>query len=110
MDIGGALFGSVGRVFMSSSELKNDFGLDQASASHLTDTVQYDYGLGLRFAVARAILARVDVGFSEEETGLVYLSFGHTFLAAFDPVQRLVAHACLVDPPPEAPARPSAPG
>ena len=64
---------------MSSSELKNDFGLDRASASHLTDTVQYDYGLGLRFAVARAILARVDVGFSEEETGLVYLSFGHTF-------------------------------
>ena len=79
VDIGGALFGSVGRVFMSSSELKNDFGLDQASASHLTDTVQYDYGMGLRFAVARAILARVDVGFSEEETGLVYLSFGHTF-------------------------------
>ena len=34
---------------------------------------------GLRFLVSRAIIARVDVGFSEEETALVYLKFGHTF-------------------------------
>ena len=79
VDVGGLLFSSVGRVFMSVNELKQGFGLDQAAATHLTQTPQYDYGLGLRFAVAKAILARVDVGFSEENTGLVYLSFGHTF-------------------------------
>ena len=26
-----------------------------------------------------ALVARIDVGFSPEETGLVYLTFGHTF-------------------------------
>ena len=37
------------------------------------------HGGGLRFILARALVARVDVGFSEEEIGLVYLKFGHTF-------------------------------
>ncbi len=77
--VGGAVFGSVGRVFMTARELQQDFGLPPASAAHLVDTVQYDYGMGVRFAVADAILARVDVGFSEENTALVYLSFGHAF-------------------------------
>lgn len=77
--VGGVVFSSVGRVFMSPTELEKGYGLDHAAATHLTQTPQYDYGLGLRFAVAKAILARVDVGFSEENTGLVYLAFGHTF-------------------------------
>jgi hypothetical protein len=75
--VGGALFGSVGRVFLSPSELAH-FGVPQTAAS-LSDDVQYDYGFGLRFAVAEAIVARVDIGFSEENTGLVYLAFGHAF-------------------------------
>jgi outer membrane protein assembly factor BamA len=79
VDIGGALFGSGGRVFMSPNALQNDFGLGRVAASHLVDTFQYDYGLGLRIAIAQALIARIDVGFSEEETGLVYLAFGHTF-------------------------------
>jgi hypothetical protein len=29
--------------------------------------------------LAQAIVARVDVGFSDEEQGLVYLSFGQAF-------------------------------
>ncbi len=29
--------------------------------------------------LGQAILARIDVGFSEEEKGLAYLVFGHTF-------------------------------
>jgi len=79
VDIGGAVFGDAGRVFMSASQLENAFGLDAASASHLVDRLQYDYGVGVRFVVARAIVARVEVGFSDEEKGLVYLAFGHTF-------------------------------
>jgi outer membrane protein assembly factor BamA len=79
VDVGGAVFGDSGRVFMSPSQLESDFGLSPSSASHLVSTFQYDYGLGIRFAVARAILARVEVGFSEEEKGLVYLAFGQAF-------------------------------
>jgi hypothetical protein len=30
-------------------------------------------------ALGDAILARIDVGFSNEETALVYLTFGHIF-------------------------------
>lgn len=41
--------------------------------------MRVSYGGGLRIALSEAILARTDVGFSEEESGLVYLTFGHTF-------------------------------
>jgi hypothetical protein len=37
---------------------------------------RYGYGAGVR---GDAILARIDVGFSNEETALVYLTFGHIF-------------------------------
>jgi len=40
---------------------------------------RYSYGTGLRIALGEAILARLDVGFSNEQAGLVYLTFGHTF-------------------------------
>jgi hypothetical protein len=40
---------------------------------------RYSYGAGARIALGEAILARIDVGFSDEETGLVYLTFGHIF-------------------------------
>ena len=38
--------------------------------------LQYSYGGGLRIALSQALVARIDVGFSDEETGLVYLAFG----------------------------------
>jgi outer membrane protein assembly factor BamA len=79
IDVGGAVFGDSGRVFMSPSQLETDFGLGPSSASHLVSALQYDGGVGIRFAVARAILARVEVGFSDEEKGLVYLAFGQAF-------------------------------
>jgi predicted ABC-type transport system involved in lysophospholipase L1 biosynthesis ATPase subunit len=41
--------------------------------------LQYSYGGGLRIALSQALVARIDVGFSDEETGLVYLAFGHAF-------------------------------
>jgi hypothetical protein len=41
--------------------------------------LRYSSGGGLRFALSQALVARIDVGFSDEETGLVYLEFGHTF-------------------------------
>jgi len=43
------------------------------------DDMRFSYGGGVRFALGEATIARVDVGFSEEEKGLVYLVFGHTF-------------------------------
>jgi hypothetical protein len=45
----------------------------------VVDDLKYSYGGGLRFALSRAIVARIDVGFSDEEKGLVYLSFGQAF-------------------------------
>jgi alpha-D-ribose 1-methylphosphonate 5-triphosphate synthase subunit PhnG len=43
------------------------------------DKMRFSYGGGVRFALGKATIARVDVGFSDEEMGLVYLVFGHTF-------------------------------
>lgn len=61
----GVAFGDGGRVFFNSSVDENDF--------------RYSYGGGLRIALGEALVARIDAGFSEEETGLLYLSFGQTF-------------------------------
>jgi hypothetical protein len=36
-------------------------------------------GPGLRIALSHALVVRIDVGFSEEETAITYLSFDHTF-------------------------------
>jgi outer membrane protein assembly factor BamA len=75
----GAAFGGAGRVFTDQEELSDEFQLDDDIISRVVDDFRYDYGGGLRFLLSEALVARVDVGFSEEETGLVYLSFGHTF-------------------------------
>jgi outer membrane protein assembly factor BamA len=77
--VDGVAFGDAGRVFIGNAELHRDFHLGQDLVSRNSDDFRYSYGGGLRFQLAEALVARVDVGFSEEETGLVYLEFGHTF-------------------------------
>lgn len=77
--IDGVAFGDAGRVFISSDELEEEFRLDTEIVERVLEDLQYSYGGGLRIALSEALVARIDVGFSEEETGLVYLSFGHTF-------------------------------
>jgi hypothetical protein len=72
----------MGRVFMRENDAAAEQGIteDQLKALYkLVDKVRFSYGGGLRFALGEATIARLDVGFSEEETGLVYLVFGHTF-------------------------------
>jgi outer membrane protein assembly factor BamA len=76
--IDGVVFGDGGRVFLDREDLEDEFQVGDIAES-IIDTFQYSYGAGLRFKLSRALVARVDVGFSEEEKGLVYLSFGQTF-------------------------------
>lgn len=77
--VDGVVFGDTGRVFLSSSQALNEFNVDQQAISPIVTKLRYSYGGGVRFALGEALLARIDVGFSEEEKGLVYLSFGQTF-------------------------------
>lgn len=77
--IDGVLFGDGGRVFIDEKALSREFGLNQDIISRQTSGFQYSYGCGVRIALAQALLARIDVGLSEEETGLIYLSFGQMF-------------------------------
>ena len=74
----GVLFGDTGRVFIDNSELRNEFKLGDI-VDNIISNFQYSYGGGLRIALSDALVARIDAGFSDEETGLVYLSFGQTF-------------------------------
>lgn len=75
----GVVFGEAGRVFIDSDEVADEFALDDEIVERIVDDLQYSYGPGIRFVLSRALVARIDVGFSNEETGLVYLAFGHTF-------------------------------
>ena len=77
--IDGVGFVEAGRVFLSSDDIGEQLMVDDQSITRLSDNFQYSYGGGLRIALGQAILARIDVGFSDEETALVYLTFGHTF-------------------------------
>jgi len=79
VQVAAAAFGDAGRVFVHRGDLDEEFDLTNEVIDQLAENIRYSYGAGLRFIVSRAIIARVDVGFSEEETGLVYLKFGHTF-------------------------------
>lgn len=79
VDLDGVLFGGAGRVFLSSDDIRNEFGITEDNLARTVDRVQLSYGFGLRIQMAKALVARVDVGFSREAIGLVYLSFGHTF-------------------------------
>jgi outer membrane protein assembly factor BamA len=74
-----AAFGEVGRVFISAKDLREDFNFTPAQTDNLVGHAQFSYGGGLRFALSNALIARLDVGFSNEETGQVYFTFGHTF-------------------------------
>ena len=77
--IDGVAFGDMGRVFADDRELRSEFQVETRLLPRLFRDFRYSYGGGLRFALGEAILARLDVGFSDEERGLVYLTFGHMF-------------------------------
>ena len=77
--IDGVIFGDGGRVFLDQSEVSNEFALNKFIIGPLISDIRYSYGCGTRIALSQSLVARIDVGFSEEETGLVYLSFGQTF-------------------------------
>jgi outer membrane protein assembly factor BamA len=77
--IDGVVFGETGRVFLDANEVGDQFQLDDSFFSRLSDNFKYSYGGGVRIALGKAILARIDVGFSDEESALVYLTFSHTF-------------------------------
>ena len=73
LQIDGALFGGVGRVFLDHDDYQGRFAPSQSGRFRVAG------GPGIRIALSQALLARIDVGFSNEETGIVYLAFGHTF-------------------------------
>ena len=77
--IDGVAFGDMGRVFSDQSEFRDEFTVDGDLIPRVFRDFRYSYGGGARFALGDAIIARLDVGFSDEEDGLVYLTFGHTF-------------------------------
>jgi len=77
--IDGVGFVEAGRVFLKDDEIGDQFIVDDQFITRLSDNFQYSYGGGLRIALGQAILARLDVGFSDEESALVYITFGHTF-------------------------------
>ncbi len=77
--IDGVAFGDMGRVFIDGSDLSRQFRLNRETVPDIFRDFRYSYGGGTRIALGEAILARIDVGFSKEETALVYLTFGHIF-------------------------------
>lgn len=77
--IDGVLFVDGGRVFISHSDLKNEFKLNSDLLGRVFGDFQFSYGGGVRIVLSDALVARIDAGFSDEETGILYLSFGHTF-------------------------------
>jgi hypothetical protein len=77
--IDGALFGDVGRVFIDENDLPDEFALPEEALRKQTGGFQYSLGVGCHIGFSEAMLARIDVGFSEENAGLVFLSFGHMF-------------------------------
>ncbi len=77
--IDGVAFGDMGRVFLDDTDLSDQFKVNSNLLPRVFQDFRYSYGGGLRVALGDAILARIDVGFSNEETALVYLTFGHIF-------------------------------
>lgn len=75
----GVVFGDGGRVFLNATDVEEEFKLNEQIFERIVSDFRYSYGGGLRIALGEALVARIDVGFSDEETGLVYLAFGHTF-------------------------------
>jgi outer membrane protein assembly factor BamA len=79
VQIDGVLFGDAGRVFIDDQNIAADLGQPVATIPRTNNDFRYSYGGGTRIALGEALVARIDVGFSDEEKGLVYLVFGHTF-------------------------------
>jgi outer membrane protein assembly factor BamA len=77
--VDGVVFGDMGRVFFDQSDLSRQFRINRDTLPNVFEDFRYSYGFGARIALGEAILARIDVGFSDEETALVYLTFGHIF-------------------------------
>ena len=78
--VDGALFFDVGRVFISDDEIRKDLAPNaEPVIESLRDGPIYGGGPGLRFALSQAMVARIDVAFSDEQLPIVYLAFGHTF-------------------------------
>jgi outer membrane protein assembly factor BamA len=75
----GVAFGDTGRVFLDNSALRNEFRLNSQIFDRIIGDFQYSYGPGIRIALSDALVARIDAGFSKEEKGLIFLSFGQTF-------------------------------
>lgn len=76
----GTLFGGAGRVFLDRSRLPDDLLAETPEvAPGLSDDIRFSYGAGLHIALGEALSTRLDVGFSGESKGLVYLSFGNAF-------------------------------
>ncbi|MCC6848197.1 MAG: BamA/TamA family outer membrane protein [Deltaproteobacteria bacterium] len=69
VSVDGVAFGDLGRVFADDYDFTH----------HPFDHVRHSYGGGLRIGLSSGLVARIDAGFSPEHTGLVYLTFGHTF-------------------------------
>ena len=67
--IDGVGFGDAGRVYED----------DEDFTRHFASRIRLSYGGGVRIGFHTGLVARIDVGFSPEETGLVYLTFGHIF-------------------------------
>jgi hypothetical protein len=59
--------------------LSTELGQPVATIPATSNDFRYSYGGGTRIALGEALVARIDVGFSDEETGLVYLTFGDPF-------------------------------
>ena len=77
--VDGVVFADMGRVFFDQTDLNRQFRLNRNTLPTVFEDFRYSYGAGARIALGEAILARIDVGFSNEEKGLVYLTFGHIF-------------------------------
>ncbi|HSD11910.1 MAG TPA: BamA/TamA family outer membrane protein [Candidatus Binatia bacterium] len=79
VQIDGVAFGDTGRVFFDEEDIARELGEPVSSIPPTNNDFRWSYGGGTRIALGDALVARIDVGFSDEETGLVYLVFGHTF-------------------------------
>jgi outer membrane protein assembly factor BamA len=79
VQIDGVAFGDAGRVFFTEEDIRAELGEPDAAIPRTDNDFRYSYGGGTRIALGDALVARLDVGFSEEEKGLIYLVFGHTF-------------------------------
>jgi hypothetical protein len=77
--VDGVGFVDVARVFLERDELAAAFGQPASTLPKTNDKLRVSYGPGVRFALGEAFVARIDAGFSSEETGRTYVTFGHTF-------------------------------